>query len=164
MTRHVFYSLHYERDRARAELVRNIPGLVANLEAQPAEWDVIKRSGDFAIKRWFEQQIKGRSCLIVLIGAETARRPLVTYEIARWSQLKLGMLGVHIHQLKDAKGKPGVKGENPFAEPASGLGALASQVRVYEAPETDSKLAYRYIADNLTKWVETAVAKRPAYP
>jgi len=162
MTRHVFYSLHYEQDRARAELVRNIPGLVPNLEAKPAEWDTIRRSGDFAFKRWFEQQIKGRSCLIVLIGAETAARPRVHYEIERWSQLKLGMLGVHIHQLKDAGGKPGVKGQNPFEHPASGLGELASQVRVYEAPETDSKLAYRYIADNLSKWVETAVAKRSA--
>ncbi|MEY4512430.1 MAG: hypothetical protein RLZZ450_4552 [Pseudomonadota bacterium] len=164
MARHVFYSLHYDGDRARAELVRNIPGLVAHLEAKQAEWDVIKRSGDFALKRWFEQQIKGRSCLIVLIGAQTASRPLVQYEIARWSKLKLGMLGVHIHQLKDAKGKPGVKGANPFEQAASGLGALAAQIPVYEAPETDSKLAYRYIADNLAKWVESAVAKRPVYP
>jgi hypothetical protein len=164
MARHVFYSLHYEADRARAELVRNIPGLVANLEAKPVEWDVIKRSGDFALKRWFEQQIKGRSCLIVLIGAQTASRPLVQYEIARWSKLKLGMLGVHIHQLKDAKGRLGVKGDNPFEQPASGLGPLAAQVPIYEAPETDSKLAYRYIADHLTKWVESAVAKKPLYP
>lgn len=164
MTRHVFYSLHYDGDRARAELVRNIPGLVPNLEAQPPEWDVIRRSGDFALKRWFEQQIKGRSCLIVLIGEKTATRPLVHYEIARWSKLKLGMLGVHIHQLKDAKSKPGVKGANPFEPAATGLGDVAAQVPIYEAPETDSKLAYRYIADNLTKWVEAAVAKKPLYP
>jgi hypothetical protein len=164
MTRHVFYSLHYEHDRARAELVRNVPGLVANLEAKPREWDAITRSGDFAIKRWFEQQIKGRSCMIVLIGAETSTRPLVHYEIARWSKLQLGMLGVHIHQLKDANGKQGVKGANPFEHPATGLGALATQVRIYEAPETDSKLAYRYIADNLTHWVEAAVARRASQP
>lgn len=164
MTRHVFYSLHYDGDRARAELVRNIPGLVPNLEAQPAAWDVIRRGGDFAVKRWFEQQVKGRSCLIVLIGEKTATRPLVHYEIARWSQLKLGMLGVHIHQLKDAKGKPGVKGTNPFEHEATGLGTVAAEVPTYEAPEADSKLAYRYIADNLTKWVESAVAKPPVYP
>ena len=158
MSRHVFYSLHYDADRARAELVRNLAGLVPNLEAKPSDWASIRRSGDFAVKRWFDQQVRGRSCTIVLIGADTKTRPWVQYEITRSWELKLGVLGVHIHNLKDAKGQQASKGESPFGP------ALASLVQVYDPPETDSKLAYRYIADNLAKWVEGAVAARRAHP
>jgi hypothetical protein len=158
MSRHVFYSLHYDADRPRAELVRNVPGLVANLEAKPSDWAAIKRSGDFAFKRWFEQQIRGRSCTIVLIGAQTATRPWVQYEIERSWELGLGVLGVHIHHLKDAKGQQAPKGESPFGP------GLAPSVKVYDPPETDSKLAYRHIADNLTRWVEHAVQARQAHP
>lgn len=158
MSRHVFYSLHYDAERARAELIRSLAGLVPNLEAKPGDWATIRRSGDFAVKRWFDQQVRGRSCTIVLIGAETDTRPWVQYEIARSWELKLGVLGVHIHSLKDAKGQQTSKGGSPFSP------ALASLVEVYDPPETDSKLAYRYIADNLAKWVESAVAARRAHP
>lgn len=164
MSRHVFYSLHYELDRSRAELVRNLPGLVPNLEAKPAEWATIKRTGEFAFKRWLEQQLRGRSCSVVLIGAQTATRPAVLHEIKRSWELRLGLLGVHIHALRDSKSAQSQKGESPFATADSGLGEHASLVQVYDPPESDSKLAYRFIADNLGKWVERAVAARLALP
>lgn len=155
MSRHVFYSLHYDGDRSRVELIRNLAGLQANLEAKPSEWATLKRSGDFAIKRWLEQQLRGRSCMIVLIGAETAARPWVQHEIKRARELKLGLLGVHVHQLADAKGKQSSKGMNPFTQGTSEPTALEY---VYDPPETEPKLAYRFIADHLAAWVEKAVA------
>ena len=157
MSRHVFYSLHYDADRTRAELIRKLPTLTPNLEAKPAEWATITRTGEFAIKRWFEQQLRGRSCTIVLIGAETASRPWVRYEIERSWALNLGLVGVHIHHLKDPQGVQSEKGENPF-------GPLTPFVTSYDPPETDSKLAYRHIADNLAKWVDKAVASRRSQP
>lgn len=164
MSRHVFYSLDYTRDRSRAELIRKLPGFVANLEAKPQEWATIQRTGEFAYKRWFEQQIRGRSCTIVLIGKETATRGAIQHEITRSWQLGLGLVGVHIHALQDERGAQSEKGENPFvlAEPA--LGKDTALVRVYDPPESESKLAYRFIADNLAKWVEHAVATRRAQP
>lgn len=164
MGRHVFYSLHYEADRSRCELIRNLSGLTPNLEAKPSEWATIQRTGEFAFKRWLEQQLRGRSCTIVLIGAQTAQRPAIQYEIKRSWELRLGLVGVHVHALKDAKAAQSPKGESPFALPASGLGAHASLVGVYDPPESDSKLAYRYIADNLARWVDLAVATRLAQP
>jgi hypothetical protein len=160
MSRHVFYSLHYDADRTRAELVRKIAGLQPNLEAKPAEWATLSRTGEFGIKRWLEQQLRGRSCLIVLIGSETASRPWVRHEIERAWELKLGLLGVHIHGLRDARGQQSAKGLSPFESLAARLGEQAAQLRVYDPPETDSKLVYRFIADNLAKWVEQAVAAR----
>lgn len=158
MTRHVYYSLHYAADRARAELVRGIHLLTPNLEATPAAWATLQRTGEFAVKRWFEQQLRGRSCTVVLIGAETSTRPLVLYELARSWELKLGVLGIYIHGLKDAQGRVAQKGPNPFEQ--KGLSALAAVAQTYDPPGADSKLVYRYIADNIAGWVELAVAQR----
>jgi hypothetical protein len=157
MSRHVFYSLDYARDRSRVAGILSSHVLEANVEAKPADWAKLTRSGDFAIKRWLEQQLKGRSCTVVLIGEHTASRPLVQYEIRHSRQLKLGLLGVHVHQLKDSQGKQSAKGANPFEHPACGLGELAADIVVVDPPETDSKLAYRYIVDNLARWAEQAV-------
>jgi hypothetical protein len=159
MARHIFYSLHYDADRSRVGGILSHAALAANREEKLAEWDKIKRSGDFAIKRWLELSLKGRSCCIVLIGAQTASRPWVRYEIKRSHELKLALLGVHVHHLKDAKGKQSTKGASPFDHPDSGLGSFAANVPVFDPPDSDAKLAYRYIVDNLAAWAELAVAQ-----
>jgi len=159
MARHVFYSLHYDADRERAELIRKLAGFSPNLEVSREVWASTTRSGAFAVKRWLEQQLRGRSCTIVLIGAHTATRPWVEHEIRRSAELKLGLLGVHIHALRDSRGKDAAKGANPFE--AAGP-ELAARARVYDPPDGDSKAAYRFIADNLERWVERAVAESSA--
>jgi hypothetical protein len=159
MARHVFYSLHYDADRSRVAGVLSSSALVGNLEAKLPEWDKIKRSGDFAIKRWIENQLKGRSCNVVLIGAQTATRPWVRYEIKRSHELGLALFGIHVHHLRDTKGQQSTKGANPFEHADSGLGEFAASVPVFDPAESDSKLAYREIADNLAHWAEVAVAQ-----
>jgi hypothetical protein len=94
---------------------------------------------------------------VVLIGAQTASRPWIHYEIKRSAELGLGLLGVHVHQLKDAKGKVASKGDNPFLHPDS-LGPAGANIPVYDPPETDSQLVYHYIVDNLAEWADAAVA------
>jgi hypothetical protein len=122
MPRHVFYSLHYDADRSRVGGVLSSNVLVGNLEAKLAEWDKIKRSGEFAIKRWVENALKGRSCSVVLIGAQTATRPWIHYEIKRSHELGLALFGVHVHHLNDAKGRQSTRGDNPFEHPDCALG------------------------------------------
>lgn len=158
MSRHVFYSLHYEADRTRVTNLLASQVVEASREATEAEWLQLRRSGEFAIQRWLETQLKGRSCLIVLIGKDTASRPRVLHEIKRARQLHIGLLGVHIHHLKDANGQQSEKGENPFEHPESGLGSSASKVPVYDPPETDNQLTYRYIVDNIAQWADEAAA------
>jgi antiphage defense system Thoeris ThsB-like protein len=158
--RHAFYSLHYDADRSRVAGILGSSVLQGNLEAKLPEWDKIKRSGDFAIKRWVENGLKGRSCCVVLIGAETASRPWVRYEIRRAHELDIALFGVHVHHLNDAKGKQSAKGDNPFEHPDSGLGEAGASVLVFDPPETESKLAYRHIVDNLAQWAEQAVAQK----
>jgi hypothetical protein len=160
MARHVFYSLHYDGDRSRVTNILASKALVGQSELKLAEWDKLKRSGEFAVKRWIESSLKGRSCTVVLIGANTASRPWIHYEIKRSAELGLGLFGVHVHQLKDAKGQVTTKGDDPFRHPATGLGAAAANVAVYDPPETESQRAYHYIVDNLAAWADEAVAQR----
>lgn len=160
MARHVFYSLHYDADRSRVANILASKALQGNVELKLAEWDKLKRSGEFGVKRWVESSLKGRSCTVVLIGAQTAARPWIHYEIKRSAELGLGLFGVHVHALKDAKGKPTTKGDNPFLHPATGLGPLATSIAVYDPPEPESQHAYHYIADNLAAWADEAVATR----
>jgi hypothetical protein len=157
--RHAFYCLHYDADRSRVAGILSSSALQGNLEAKIPEWDKIKRSGDFAIKRWIENGLKGRSCCVVLIGAQTATRPWVRYEIRRAHELQIALFGVYVHHLNDAKGLQCAKGDNPFEHPDSGLGEAGASVLVFDPPETESKLVYRHIVDNLAQWAEQAVAQ-----
>ena len=58
--------------------------------------------------------MKGKSCLVVLIGTSTAGRRWVNHEITKaWNDGK-GVLGIYIHNLKNLAGQQSLKGSNPF--------------------------------------------------
>lgn len=159
MPRHVFYSFHYANDCHRASQVRNIGAVEGNREARPNEWEAIKRAGDTAIIRWIEGQLDGRSCTVVLIGAETASRKWVLYEIERSWELKKGVLGIYIHNLKNLRGEQSAKGANPFLK----VGDLAYVVPVHDPLGCDSKSVYATIANNISRWIDEAIAIRKSY-
>lgn len=112
--RKVFYSFHYQNDNWRVQQVRNIGTLDGNPVAHSNSWEEIKRKGDRAIKNWIDENLKGRSCLVVLIGEETANRPYVLYEIEQAWNRGMGVCGVYIHNLKDRFGGKSLKGNDPF--------------------------------------------------
>jgi hypothetical protein len=163
MAKHVFYSFHYNPDCFRVSQVRNIGMVEANPAAHDNEWEAIKGGGTAAIQRWIDSQLNGRSCTVVMIGLDTAGRHWIDYEIEKsWNDGK-GLLGVHIHNLKNAAGLQARKGLNPFVkftmtrDPSK---SLASLVHAYDPPVTDSKLVYAYIAANLSTWIDEAVKNR----
>ena len=51
-----------------------------NRPATDNDWEVVKRGGDTAIARWIRDQMKGKSCTIVLVGTNTAGRKWINYE------------------------------------------------------------------------------------
>lgn len=159
-TRRAFYSFHYEPDHARAGQVRNMGVIEGNAPATDNDWESVKRGGDAAIRRWINDQLSGRSCTIVLIGAKTANRKWINYEIERsWAEGK-GIFGVHVHRLKDLSGNQTDKGSNPFACVTVNGIRLDGLVSVYNPPHSDSKDAYAYIKNNLATWIETAIKQR----
>ena len=116
------------------------------------DWEKVTKGRAPAIKKWIDEQIKGKSCAVVLIGTETAKRKWIQYEIKRaWEEDK-GVLGIYIHKLKDLDGNQCRKGANPFR--ALKLDGI---VRAYNPPRETSQGVYSYIKNNIEEWVETAI-------
>ena len=117
MARRVFFSFHYERDVWRAGQVRNSWVTKDGEDAgfwDSAAWEEVKKKGSDAIEKWIDDQLKGTSVTVVLIGAETSERPYVGYEIKQSHNKGNGVLGIYIHNMKDSNSKTDTKGKNPF--------------------------------------------------
>lgn len=142
MARQVFYSFHYENDNWRASQVRNIGVIEGNRPAPDNDWETVKRGGDNAIKRWIDDQMHYRSCTIVLVGAGTAGRKWINYEIEQTSNNKMGLVGISIHNLKDRFGYQSNQGNNPFNGFSVNGTSLSQIAKVYNPPYWDSKDVY----------------------
>ena len=153
--RRVLYSFHYERDVWRAAQVRNMGVVEGNEPLSENDWEEVKRKGEKDIKRWIDEQLSYRSCVVVLVGKETSTRKWVKYEIERGWELGKGVVGICIHNLKDHNGKQDVKGSNPFW----GTG-LSSIVKLYDPPYQTSTYVYNHIKDNISDWVEEDIKIR----
>ena len=166
MARRVFYSFHYEKDFWRVNQIRNIGALQQNQPVQKNAWEKVKRSGAEAIKRWIHEQMKGRSCVVVLIGEETAKRKWVKYEIKQgWSQGK-GVVGVYIHNLVDQNGNRSCKGDNPLAL-VTYKGRPLSEIAPVHDPGAFFGVRlgnpYKDISVHLEEWVEEAIEIRKRF-
>ncbi|MGE3961943.1 MAG: TIR domain-containing protein [Dehalococcoidia bacterium] len=165
MTRRVFFSFHYKPDHWRASQVRNIGALEGNKPASDNDWEEVTNGGDTAIKKWIDGQMSGRSCAVVLIGANTSGRKWINYEITKaWNDGK-GVLGIYIHNLKDSAGFQSSKGSNPFyniTHKPTGK-RLSSIVMAYDPPFTTSTKVYGHIEDNIADWMEKAIEIRGQY-
>lgn len=154
--RRVFFSFHYDRDNWRTSQVRNIGAIQGSKPVDANAWEEVKRRGDFAIREWIDARIDRGSCVIVLVGSETADREWVRYEIERaWTEGK-GLLGIYIHNLRDMDGKQSRKGRNPFEIDVDGV-RLSDHVKVHDPRTRDSQRAYGHIAEHIEGWVEEAV-------
>ncbi|WP_455181435.1 TIR domain-containing protein [Azospirillum palustre] len=118
MARHTFFSFHHQRDSWRAAQVRNCWVTKDRIDAgfwDAAEWEEVKKKDDASIHNWIDEQMKGTSVTVVLIGAQTSQRKHVGYEISRSYTLGKGMLGIYIHNVKNKDGHTDTKGANPFS-------------------------------------------------
>lgn len=165
MSRKVFYSFHFTPDSWRASQVRNIGIVEGNQPVSDNDWEDVKKGGNDAIQKWINNQLHGRSCTIVLIGKNTAGRKWIKYEIEKsWNDGK-GVVGIYVHNLKNANGEQTSKGNNPFDDFTMKRDGkkLSSIVKVYDPPYSDSTDVYNYIKNNLESWVEEAISIRENY-
>ncbi len=161
--RRTFFSFHYRPDNWRAGQVRNIGAIEGNEPVSDNDWEAVTRGGDAAIKRWIDDQMYGKSCVIVLIGSQTSGRKWIKYEIQKaWNDGK-GLLGIHIHNIQDRNGNQSAKGANPFYSLSLNGTRLSSIVKAYDPPYKRSTDVYAYIADNISDWVEEAIRIRGKY-
>jgi len=160
MARRAFYSFHYVPDSWRASQVRNMGVVDGNKPATDNEWEDVKKGGDSAIQKWIDDQLNGKSVAVVLIGAKTAGRKWINYEIKKaWGDGK-GVLGIYVHNLKNSEGDQATKGNNPFDEFKIGDKSMSSIVKAYDPPYSTSTNVYDHIKENLADWIEKAIEIR----
>lgn len=143
MTRRAFFSFHHGRDSWRVGQVRN-SWVTREREAagfwDAAEWEEVKLKTSAEIKKWIDKQLIGTSVTVVLIGAETADRTYVKYEIGQSIERGNGLIGIYIHNMKDVNGKTDIKGSNPLS---------AGYYAVYD-------WVYDNGRENIGAWIERA--------
>jgi len=160
MARRVFFSFHFDKDAWRAGQVRNMGVVEGDKPMSDNDWETVKKGGDKGIEKWIEGQLNGTSCTIVLVGSETSTRPWIKYEIKRSWELKKGMFGICIHNLKNQDGNQSYKGANPFDNWNISDKPMSNFVTLYDPPYQDSQSVYNYIKSNISSWVETAIAAK----
>lgn len=166
--RQIFYSFHFDNDVFRVQQIRNIGALEDNKPVSANEWEKVRQGKDSAIEKWIDENMKYRTCVVVLVGEQTHKRPWVRYEIKKaWKEGK-GLLGIHIHNLKCMKtikdnpfasGKCS-KGANPFDSFTVNGKDMSSIVHCYNP---DSVSPNKDIINNLEKWIEEAIEIRVNY-
>jgi hypothetical protein len=118
MARSVFFSFHYQRDIWRVNIVRNHfvtrGGYNQSGYWDHSLWEEAKKDGELALKRLINKGLQDTSVTVVLIGAETAQRRWVNYEIEKSHERGNGMLGIYIHNIPNLEKQKDNRGANPF--------------------------------------------------
>ena len=162
MARRVFFSFHFANDFWRTQQVRNINAIEGGQVCTPNAWEEVKRKGDKAIEDWIDDNLHGKSCVVVLVGSKTASRPWVRREIVKGWDAGKGVLGIRINRLLDSSGDASTAGDNPFDLITHGLsGEKLSTIAPLKTPSgADSKAVYASIRDNIGDWIEAAIKIR----
>lgn len=153
MARKVFYSFHFDNDNWRAAQVRNIGVVEGDKPVNGNRWEDVKSKSDVIIKDWIDDNLRDKSCLVVLIGEKTSERKWVRYEIDRAWELGKAVCGIFIDRLKDSNGNQCAKGKNP----------LPSYMPIFETVYLSSEYAYDDIKNNIEDLVEQAIKVRNQY-
>ena len=124
MARRVFFSFHYQRDIWRVNQIRNMPNVIGSAAAgfQDASlWEEARKKGDAAIKRLIDDGLQNTSVTVVCIGAKTAGRKYINYEIDKSIERGNGVVGIQIHHLENQSGETDSPGEIPAKLTAAGF-------------------------------------------
>ena len=151
-----FFMFDTDGDLSRARKLTATDDVKVTAEPPIADYASMVDQSDDEIRFWIDAQLAATSCLVVLIGQNTANQRWVKYAIGMARQLELPMIGVAIDKLTDDGGNQGVVGPNPFTN--AGMSARAiSALEIYEPPFTTSSFARAHIRYGLPEWVETAI-------
>ncbi|MDZ3798095.1 MAG: TIR domain-containing protein [Xanthomonadales bacterium] len=167
MARKCFYSFHFRPDCWRASTVRRIGTIEGNEPTTDNAWEAISSGVDknAKIRRWIAGQLSGRTCTVVLVGAETANRKWINHEIVESWNAGIGLVGIHIHGLKNNLQQTSAMGANPFGfithNPTRSK--LSSIVKCYNPTGATSQERYDWISKHLADAVEEAIAIRKKY-
>jgi hypothetical protein len=157
MARNVFFSFHYQRDISRVNVVRNHGAFKSSLQEtgyiDHSLWEKSKLQGDAALKRLIDDGLKGSTVTAVLVGAETAGRRWVDYEIEESYKRGNGIIAIYIHQIRTMDEKIDARGDNPLTKwTIQKGGKTVSLADLYPAYDWVTDDGYK----NFATWVENA--------
>jgi hypothetical protein len=118
MARRAFFSFHYQRDIFRVNIVRNsnlIAGAAAAGWHDASLWERAKTTGPDAIRKLIDAGLERTTATVVCIGAQSANRQWIDYEIDQSVARGNKLLGVRIHHLA---APPTNVADRPGATPA----------------------------------------------
>jgi MTH538 TIR-like domain (DUF1863) len=144
MARRCFFSFHYQRDVWRAWQVKN--AWVTKPDREDAgffnasAFEASQREGDEALKRFLTKELEGSSVVCALIGAETAWRRWVRYELVRGFQQGKALLGVKIHQLRNQDSMVDFAGTNVL------------ECLGYELDESNVTIRFKHLTGGKWEW------------
>jgi len=163
MPRRVFFSFKFDDDIFRVNTVRKINQFETSNEFHDhASHEKVMRESDENIKRWINNQLNGASVTCVLIGQNTFDSKWVKYEIEQSYKLGMGILAIHIHDLKCmVTGKTSSKGKNPLNHWSVGGRNFSDIYRTYDPINhvgaiLNDTWCYNTIKDNAGAWIEAA--------
>jgi Thoeris protein ThsB, TIR-like domain len=118
------------------------------------EWEQLKKTAG-GVQKWINENMRYRSCVIVLVGAQTSGRPWVQYEIKKaWNEGK-GLFGIYIHNLNDPNTGTSNRGLDPFSQFAlKKTDGSSVRIPVYDPISNN---AYNEIKNNINHWSEIAL-------
>ena len=118
MPKRVYFAFHYQDViDFRANVVRKHNALTDAQKAgyfDASIWESTKKTGDVALKRMINSELKNTSVTVVLIGSETYARPWVRYEVFHSIEVGNSLLGIHINSIEGRDGRTKPTGPNPF--------------------------------------------------
>jgi hypothetical protein len=159
MARRVYWSFYYNEDSLRVQQVIQMGKLEGQRIVTGQRWEEVKKGGDDAVKRWINTEMSGKTCLVVLVGSNTASRLWVRYEIKKAWNDKLGVVGIRIHGLRNLWTQlTSARGANPFDGTP-----FANIVTLYDPQGRNSKEIYGSINDNIERLVDDAIKIRAKY-
>lgn len=180
MKRQVFFSFHYDEDVWRVAQVRNMGVIEGQALFNDNGWEKVRYKSEFGIKAWIDKELKMRSCVVVLVGTQTASRKWVQYEIEQAWKLGKGIVAIHIHNLSSQGGKQSSKGKNPLSDfyinkktndiSRKSYSTDIDEIRLdyvcktYDSPYILSQNVYHDIQNNIARLIEEAISIRNKYP
>jgi hypothetical protein len=168
MARRTFFSFHYRSDVSRSYVVKNSQIVKDHEDAgflDSSAFEKAKNENPDSLKRFLRKEMDGSSVVCVLIGADTATRPWVRFELLQALWDGRGLLGIRIHAIQDLNKRTTLPGTNPFD--VLGIYVVGTKVYLTERPSILDQWAYTtdFSQQVLPRWPYQATLPSPGtYP
>lgn len=122
--RRVYLCFDYHQDLARINRIRQIPGVAVNAPAgfkDASYWNSIHSRGEVTALRAIDAALENTSVTVVCLDRLTSSCKYVMYVVEHTLDLGHGLVGVHIHNVRDARGNTSDRGSPPWLIKISGF-------------------------------------------